>query len=139
MTHNIKVDEPWFSLIKVGYKTVEGRLNKGNFAKMSIGDTICFENHEFGFMRQCMVKITNITHYTCFKDYLETETLKKCLPTITTLDAGLKVYYKYYSIADEQLFGVIALELLLYFVKRIINLGCNWLVFKWYWAFIFII
>lgn len=34
------VSEPWFSLILLGLKTVEGRLNKGRFHDMKEGDII---------------------------------------------------------------------------------------------------
>lgn len=32
------VSEPWFTKIKEGDKMVEGRLNKGDFAKIKPGD-----------------------------------------------------------------------------------------------------
>ena len=32
------VSEPWFTLISLGLKTVEGRKNKGRFKEMQIGD-----------------------------------------------------------------------------------------------------
>jgi ASC-1-like (ASCH) protein len=41
----------------VGVKTVEGRLNKGDFEKINVGDTIKFLNNEMGFHRQFTVKI----------------------------------------------------------------------------------
>jgi len=34
------VSEPWFSLISLGLKTVEGRKNKGRFATMKPGQII---------------------------------------------------------------------------------------------------
>ena len=43
------ISEPWFSLIKLKIKSVEGRLNKGEFSKMKIGDIIEFSNEELGF------------------------------------------------------------------------------------------
>jgi ASC-1-like (ASCH) protein len=43
------LSEPWFSLIKLRIKKVEGRLNKGDFANMNIGDFILFTNNELGF------------------------------------------------------------------------------------------
>lgn len=46
------LSEPWFSLIKLKIKTVEGRLNKGDFANMNIGDSIVFTNNELGFERK---------------------------------------------------------------------------------------
>ena len=40
------LSEPWFSLIHEGEKTIEGRLNKGDFANMVVGDIIVFTNNE---------------------------------------------------------------------------------------------
>lgn len=44
MDHKINVQEPWFTLIKKGIKTVEGRLNKGKFCNLKINDTITWNN-----------------------------------------------------------------------------------------------
>ena len=45
-TYYKNVSEPWFSLLKLKIKSVEGRLNKGEFSKMKIGDIIEFSNEE---------------------------------------------------------------------------------------------
>jgi hypothetical protein len=34
------LSEPWFTLIQLGLKTVEGRKNKGKFKEMKVGDII---------------------------------------------------------------------------------------------------
>jgi len=96
-----KLSEPWFSLIKLRIKTVEGRLNKGDFANMNIGDFILFTNNELGFERKFKIEIKNISYYHTFQTYLETETLEKCLPSVDNIEDGLKVYYKYYKKSDE--------------------------------------
>ena len=95
------VSEPWFSLIALRIKKVEGRLNKGDFANMNIGDSITFTNNELGFDRKCKVEIKNITYYDTFQTYLENETLERCLPGIDNIEDGLRVYYKYYKKRDE--------------------------------------
>ena len=41
------LSEPWFSLIKFRIKMVEGRLNKGDFANMNIGDFILFTKKSY--------------------------------------------------------------------------------------------
>ena len=79
------LSEPWFSLIKLGIKKVEGRLNKGDFANMNIGDFILFTNNELGFERKFKIEIKNISYYDNFKTYLENETLDKCLPSIDNI------------------------------------------------------
>jgi len=110
LTKNIS--EPWFSLIKVGLKTVEGRLNKGDFALLNKGDSIKIVNTDtdFGFMRDYEIKITSIHKYNSFKEYLEKEKLEKCLPGIDTIEDGIKVYYKYYSKEDEDKYKIIAIR-----------------------------
>ena len=95
------VSEPWFSLIKFRIKMVEGRLNKGDFAKMNIGDFIIFTNNELGFQRKFIIEIKDISYYNNFQTYLENETLENCLPGINNIEDGLNVYYKYYNKSDE--------------------------------------
>ena len=100
-TYIMKVREPWFSLIKVGKKKVEGRLNKGDFANMNIGDFILFTNNDLGFERNFTIEIKHISYYDNFQTYLENETLERCLPGIDNIEDGLSVYYKYYKKSDE--------------------------------------
>jgi ASC-1-like (ASCH) protein len=38
--YNKSVSEPWFSLISLGIKSIEGRLDKGDFQNMAIGDLV---------------------------------------------------------------------------------------------------
>jgi len=95
------LSEPWFSLIKLRIKKVEGRLNKSDFANMNIGDFILFTNNELGFERKFKIQIKHISYYDNFQTYLENETLEKCLPGIDNMEDGLNVYYKYYKKEDE--------------------------------------
>lgn len=111
MVNYIKnLSEPWFTLITLGLKICEGRLNKGDFSKMQIGDTITFTNDDFNH-REVSVRITKITKFKTFESYLKKETLKKCLPGITTIDNGLSVYFKYFSKYDEAQYGIIAIHI----------------------------
>ena len=112
MEYNKHLSEPWFSLIKLGLKRCEGRLNKKDFAKMKKGDKIIFTNNDFDFERKISVKITSIHKYDTFKKYLEKETLERCLPGIDSLNNGEKIYYKYYSKEDESKFKIIAIRFL---------------------------
>jgi len=105
------LSEPWFSLIKLKNKIVEGRLNKGDFANMNVGDFIVFTNNELGFERKFTVEIKKITYYDNFQLYLENESLEKCLPGINSMEEGLNVYYKYYSKNDEMKYKIKAFTL----------------------------
>jgi ASC-1-like (ASCH) protein len=106
------LSEPWFTLIQLGLKTVEGRKNKGKFKEMKVGDIIEWKNEDFK-PRSFLTQITGKAEYPNFKIYLETEGLDKCLPNMEKygIEHGLSVYYKYYTKEDERAFGVIAIRL----------------------------
>lgn len=104
------ISEPWFSLIKLGIKTKEGRLNKGTFQNIKIGDIITFENDDFKYKRTIIVEITNITIYTTFREYLKKEQLSECLPSVDTIEEGIKVYNIFYSKEEEERYGILCLK-----------------------------
>ena len=104
------VSEPWFSLISLGLKTIEGRKNKGRFKDMQVGEIIEWTNNDFN-PRSTLTRITKKQKYDTFREYLETEGLNKCLPGITNIEDGLSIYFKYFTKEDEKEFGVIAIGL----------------------------
>ena len=110
-TYTKHLSEPWFSLIKIGAKKCEGRLNKGDFSEMKKGDNIIFTNNDFDFPRSFCCKITSIHNYSSFEEYLKNETLEKCLPGIDTIEDGVNIYYKYYKKEDEDKYKINAFRL----------------------------
>lgn len=104
------LSEPWFSLISLGLKTVEGRLDRGHFKSLQIGDLIQWTNNNF-LERTVITRVVAKRNYFSFREYLDTEGLQNCLPGIPSLAHGLSVYYKYYTTADEETYGVVAIEL----------------------------
>ena len=104
------VSEPWFSLILLGLKTVEGRKNKGRFKDMKVGDIIEWKNNDFK-PRSVLTEIIGKAEYSTFREYLEIEGLEKCLPSIQSIDNGIDVYFKYYTKEEEKEFGVVAIRL----------------------------
>ena len=58
--------EPWFSLILLGLKTVEGRKNKGRFTDMKIGDIVEWKNNDFK-PRSVLTRVTGKAEYPTFK------------------------------------------------------------------------
>ena len=108
--HIENLSEPWFTLISLGLKTVEGRKNKGRFKEMKPGDIIKWTNNDFA-PRSVMTRVTSKAEYQTFQEYLETEGLYKCLPGIKDIETGLSVYFKYFTKTDESEFGVVAIKL----------------------------
>lgn len=107
---NEHLSEPWFTLISMGLKTIEGRRNKGKYKDMKVGDIIEWVNEDFA-KRSVMTRVTEKNNYSTFKEYLETEGLENCLPGISNITDGLSVYFKYYTAKDEEEYGVVAIKL----------------------------
>jgi len=108
--HNVTLSEPWFTLISMGLKTVEGRKHSGLFAKMRTGDTVVWQNNDF-LPRHVVTRVTGKAIYGTFREYLETEGLDVCLPGMPSIEIGLSVYFKYYTEQDEKNHGVVAIRL----------------------------
>ena len=104
------ISEPWFSLIKLGIKNVEGRLDKNDFVKIKKGDIIKLTNNIFGFNREFNITVQSVKKYTNFEEYLNEEGLDSCLPGIDSIEEGLYIYYTYYTKTDEEIFGVKAIR-----------------------------
>lgn len=74
MLVQFNVQEPYKSLILQGKKVVEGRLNKGEFADLKVGDLLQFDDTlEY-------LEVVNLTLYPSFQVMLEQEGLKHVLP-----------------------------------------------------------
>jgi len=108
--YTMNLSEPWFTLITLGLKTTEGRLNKGRFNEMKVNDILEWKNEDFK-PRTILTRLTSKKEYASFEDYLKGEGLDKCLPGMPTIEHGLSVYYKYYKKEDEEKFGVVAIRL----------------------------
>ncbi len=100
----ITVQEPYASLILQGRKTVEGRLNRGKFATVQVGDRVLI-NDQVEFV------ITGKNQYATFKEMLEQEGVENVIPDAKSVAEAVQVYYSFYMPEEEWEFGVVGLEL----------------------------
>jgi ASC-1-like (ASCH) protein len=101
---DINVQEPYFGYIVAGKKTVEGRLHKGKFLDVRVGDILNIN----GAARYTVLE-KNI--YPTFRAMIETEGLDAVIPDKHTVDDGVAVYYKFFTREDENTYGVVALKI----------------------------
>jgi ASC-1-like (ASCH) protein len=101
----INVQEPYHSYILNGKKTVEGRLNKGKFATINIGDIIEIEPEKIQF------DVVEKNIYSNFKSMIEKEGVNTVIPDKQTLEEAVNVYYKFYTKEQEKEFGVVAIKI----------------------------
>ena len=107
--HRVHVAEPWFSLIKSGRKTVEGRIKKPPLSTFRVGDGVEFYS---SLSDKVYARITNIVHYPTFMEYLKCEGIECCLPGVSSLEDGVGVYYGFYTKQQELEHGVLAIHIL---------------------------
>ena len=105
--HNHR-EEPYFTFLKNGQKTIEGRVKKGWYCNVKPGDKIVVYNEEESDMVEVLVK--RVTSYKSIRDMLTNEPIKKLLPDVNTIDQGIEVYRRFYTPEQERQFGVIAIE-----------------------------
>lgn len=99
---DIDIQEPYFSLILNGKKTVEARLNRDKFLDIEIGDVFCI-NYKF------KVKIVGKKIYSSFEDICLKEGVKNILPDKETIEDA--IYYKFYSKDDEVKYGIVGFKI----------------------------
>ncbi len=109
-THNFHTKEPWFSLIRQGIKTVEGRKATHLFKKIKVGDKIHFTNGTDNFM----AVVEDVRQYPSVEKYLEETTLEKSLPGIKTMEEALEIHYLWSAKDNINEYGFIGI-----FVKPI--------------------
>lgn len=100
----INVQEPYFTFIIEGKKTVEGRLNKGKFAEMQPGDMLKI-NH------QAEYNIIAKNEYKIFAEMIAAEGIKNVIPDKETVAEAVGVYYQFFSKEDEERCGVVAIKI----------------------------
>ncbi|KAL5848313.1 hypothetical protein ACOSQ4_006326 [Xanthoceras sorbifolium] len=95
--------EPFFTQLKDGLKTVEGRCAVGDYNRIGSGALILFN--------KCLVlEVQDVHRYASFSEMLNAESLAKVLPGIKTIDEGVQVYRKFYTEEKEKSNGVLAIS-----------------------------
>lgn len=112
--YDLPVSEPWYSYIKSGVKSVEGRKKSPTWDKLQKGDYLKIKNNGEWFYAE----IVNITVYDGSVDnlgnYFKGESLERTLPGIKTLTEAKNVYMTPpVSWTEEEIkkYGVMALQL----------------------------
>jgi ASC-1-like (ASCH) protein len=104
-TYNIHCQEPWFSLIREGKKSVEGRKNTHSYRKLKVGDTINFINGT----EQFLAEVLEVRHYPSLEEYFQDATLEKALPGVTSLEEGKNIYLQWSSEDKFKEFGLLGI------------------------------
>jgi len=101
----VRVRQPWFDYISLGIKTVEGRLNRGFWKNLNVGEILLFTNGANRVER-------TISGIKIFKDFGEAydHYENKLIPN-STREKSIQIYNKIYSDRDINTHGVVCIEL----------------------------
>jgi ASC-1-like (ASCH) protein len=94
------LESRYLQLIKNGQKTVEGRLNKNQYIQLKPGDLIKFKDTS-DFQDTIFCRVESRTLYKNFKEMLENEGLKNCLPGVNNLEEGIKTYQSFPNFKED--------------------------------------
>ena len=106
--HNHRA-EPYFTFVKNGLKTIEGRIYKGYYRLLKPQDHIVIYNEEESDSVEVVVKA--VRKYLSIREMLRSEPLEKLLPDAKNPEEGEKIYRKFYTFEQEKEFGVVAIEI----------------------------
>lgn len=110
MEHEMKLQPTFFDKIKAGTKIYEVRLFDEKRQKIKVGDTIIFKK-EPSLSESLCVQVLDLLTFDSFEALTKTLPLKSVgFDGMQTQDA-LKIYHSFYSEADEQKFGAIAIKI----------------------------
>lgn len=105
-----------FNAIKNGTKEVEGRVPKSDeeniYKEMKPGDVIEFSLIGTNSKEKLLTEIVYISHYTSFREMLETETPQRVLSSGGAIEEGVESYNSLNGYKDNvKRFGVYAIAI----------------------------
>ncbi|XP_020224690.1 uncharacterized protein LOC109806638 isoform X3 [Cajanus cajan] len=102
VSFELHVQEPFFSQLNDGLKTIEGRCADGKYKRIKAGNLILFN-------KSVVFEVKGIRWYPTFFAMLEAESLGKVLPGVESCEEGVKVYRRFYTEEKELANGVLAI------------------------------
>lgn len=109
MMHKMNLNEKAFFNIKNGIKKFELRLNDEKRKSISLNDTIAFYNLN-NSTDTVLTKVIALLNYSSFKELFFDIDFNLCGPA-NSLEEKLQRIYKFYSVEEEQKYGILAIKL----------------------------
>ncbi|ANM62737.1 RNA-binding ASCH domain protein [Arabidopsis thaliana] len=101
----LQVQEPLFSLMKDGIKTVEARCFEEEYDRIRRGGSMVMIN------KCLMFEVLELHQYASFYELLKAESSEKVFPGTKTVEEGMQMFRKLYDTDQENFNGVVAIHL----------------------------
>lgn len=108
----ISVHSTYFTQIRSGKKTVEGRTCTLKYAHLQEGDLLQIVDSQ-DESKSVLATITKLTRYLSFYSMLQAEGIENCLPGILSLEEGVKIYRSFPNYEKQEAdYGVLAIKII---------------------------
>ena len=108
----MKLNSPWFELVRDGKKIYEGRRKLPYVEKYKPRDVIMFSHITNTMEHPFRVEVEDVLEYPTFEDALKQLPLHEVLPIDDiTIEKGVEIYKKYVSLPTQIKDGIIMLKL----------------------------
>ncbi len=101
----IHCEDPWFSYIRDGVKTVEGRKGTHSYKKIKVGDFLNFTNGMEGFVAE----VKEIREYASLDEYLKDVGISNALPGVKTLEEAKEIYLQWSQEEQIKTYGFLGI------------------------------
>ncbi|XP_042490256.1 uncharacterized protein LOC122070196 isoform X2 [Macadamia integrifolia] len=98
------INEPFFSQLRAGQKTIEGRCAAGDYNRIGSGTMLLFN-------KCLLLEVKDVRRHDSFSEMLELESLPKVLPGVNSIEEGVQIYHKFYTEGKEKSNGVLAIHI----------------------------
>ncbi len=107
----VLLHDSYFPAILSGAKSIDARVNKPPYDTLDVGSIIKFVGTQTKSL-EAYCYINRCQKYKTFQEMLTAEGLSKCLPTITSIEEGVKIYFNFPNYeANEKIYGVVAFQI----------------------------
>ncbi|WJX69711.1 hypothetical protein P8452_53915 [Trifolium repens] len=100
VSFELHVQEPFFTQLKDGLKTIEGRCASDKYNRIELGILL---------NKSLVFEVQGVKRYPSFFNMLEAENLGEVLPGVESVEEGVKIYRRFYTEEKEQTNGVLAI------------------------------
>ncbi|CAN8318228.1 unnamed protein product [Cochlearia groenlandica] len=105
VTCELQVQEPLFSLMKDGIKTVEARCFEVEYDRLRGRGSMVMVN-------KCLIfDVMEVRQFPSFYELLKAESPEKVFPGTKTVEEGMQMFRKLYDVDQEKVNGVVAIHL----------------------------
>ena len=108
----MKLNSPWYELVRHGKKIYEGRRRTPHTEKYKVGNVVEFSHYTDETLPKFLCRIDSILFYQTFEDALNFLPINEVLPIEEiTIEKGIEIYKKFVSLPTQLKDGIVMFKI----------------------------